>query len=203
MEVARDGLGGADLLLLPQFQNAMGLLKEERPELKQSEQMARHAARAAQERLRKVKEEEGFTSDKASEFLWTFLQHFSVSLEVTNLAVIVPFRNYSYYTRYESDDKTQPVSSDQYSLLAVTVDRFSLQGFAGSAPNGGKIIARADLAALRTGFGQNCDTVKVWERWPLRCSCLTSFRQVCARVSSGFSANAAHLQPGGAADQLR
>lgn len=190
MEVARDGLGGADLLLLPQFQNAMGLLKEERPELKQSEQMARHAARAAQERLRKVKEEEGFTSDKASEFLWTFLQHFSVSLEVTNLAVIVPFRNYSYYTRYESDDKTQPVSSDQYSLLAVTVDRFSLQGFAGSAPNGGKIIARADLAALRAGFGQNCDTVKVWERWSrtlllfdlLSASLRTSFKRLqCKR----------------------
>lgn len=137
-----------------------GTLKDSRTRLKA-------AAKAAKTRAAAVAEEDGFTEERAAEFVWTFLQNFSVSLEISNLALVVPFRNYRYYAVHSVPKSTrdEPLSAaailEQYCLMAVTVDRLTLRGFAGPTSGGSKIVARAGLDVFRVGFGDDCDSLKL------------------------------------------
>ncbi len=161
-----------------EFRRGLNSIIRENPVVHESTLRFKEAAKSAKKRAAAAVEEDGLSRENAGDFLWTFLQNFAVTVRIVNVGLVVPFRNYRYYSARSVSDKDSGgagngatggagnVASllEQYCHVAATIDALILRGFAGPLireEQGSKIVALADLNNVRVGFGEQTDIHKM------------------------------------------
>jgi hypothetical protein len=85
------------------FRRGVNAVIDENSSVSESTKRIKEAVKSAKQRAAVVIEEEGLSSDNAGEFLWSFLQNFSITIEIANLGVVVPFKSYQFYVARQSE----------------------------------------------------------------------------------------------------